>query len=91
MSTQRFVTPEELRKRLATVFDRLMTLKQPDESLSAFAKRVGLSLSSLRRWKTGVIPKPWTHLKVAAKLGVSVAWLGLAWGTDRETFLEPQR
>lgn len=56
-------------------FARLIEFKKPDEALHNYAKRLGISYTSLRLYKSGGAPTAVTVLKLATKLGISPGWL----------------
>lgn len=60
----------------STFYERLLSKKGQDESLRAFAERIGASLSSLHRWAAGSVPaRPEELVRIAYRLEVSPSWL----------------
>ncbi len=67
---------------MSCFWNRLESKRLPSESLAAFAKRLGISGSSLRAYQKGSkSPRLSTCEHLAAKLGVYVGWL--AFGESR--------
>lgn len=59
-----------------TFFKRLLSKKQEDETLRAYATRLGVPRSTMRAWSKGRCPSsPRTFVTLAHKLDVTAPWL----------------